>query len=548
MKAEDLRLRELVGFREGELSLHGRRLILHDIRAFGQFRRDVLEMVGPEQARRMLTRFGYFWGQEDAAAMNRIFRWANLIEWLKCGPRLQTLQGVHTSVLKSLKVDEEAGKFQMEVVWYDSAEAEEYPSEEGESDEPMCWIQVGYASGYASYCMGRSVFFIEKKCRGKGDKVCLAVGKDRASWGEELKPHLPYFMSDDIKGKVQKLTSELRKKSKELSKHRRLLGLPTRGEKPFSIEVRSKAYQRVIDLANRVARFDSSILITGETGVGKEVIGRYIARLSHRSDGPFLPVNCGALPETLLESELFGHKAGSFTGAIKDRIGLFEQASKGTIFLDEIGDITPAMQLKILRVLQEKEVLRVGESKPRKVDVRIISATNRDLVQLMAEGKFREDLYYRLRVIEIEIPPLRERQEDILPLARFFVKQMSQKLRISGLELDATCLDYILAYPWPGNVRELENAIERAAVLSKDGLILPENLPPNVVNLSLARPGAANPLSRTLDEVEMEHINNVLRSVGDNRTKAAAVLGISPATLWRKLKRGEEEDDLGVAP
>ena len=207
------------------------------------------------------------------------------------------------------------------------------------------------------------------------------------------------------------------------------------------VEVHSESFRRVLDLAGRAAPFDSSILITGETGVGKEVLARHIHKASARAAHQMLSVNCAALPESLLESELFGHKAGAFTGAIEDRAGLFEQARNGTLFLDEIGDISAAMQTKLLRVLQEHEIMRVGESRPRKIDVRVIAATNRDLDEAVRSGRFREDLLYRLRVIEIHVPPLRDRREDILPLARHFVEKFSRDLKLPGLRLDATCVD-----------------------------------------------------------------------------------------------------------
>ena len=317
-------------------------------------------------------------------------------------------------------------------------------------------------------------------------------------------------------------------------------------------EVRSASFRRVLELARRVATFESSVLITGESGVGKEVIARHIHRLSRRSEGPFLAVNCGALPETLLESELFGHKAGAFTGAVRDRVGLFEQAGGGTILLDEIGDVTANVQVKLLRVLQEKEVTRVGESVPRKVDVRILAATNRDLAAAIREGRFRDDLYYRLAVIEVRVPPLRERPEDILPLARLFITRLGRKLHLPQVHLGAACLDLLQAYPWPGNVRELENALVRAAVLSTDGLILPEYLPPTILRSAPPRKGpGGDSLRRTLAEVEREHIQAVLEATGGNRTRAARILAISPATLWRKCKsyeKGEEPPGPGPGP
>jgi two-component system, NtrC family, response regulator HydG len=534
MKAKDLRLEEIVDFSEGRFSLHGRRLVLHDLRAFAQFRKDLVKSVGPEHTRRCLTRFGYFMGEADAAAMKRIFHWDNLSELVRAGPRLHTIQGVAKAVVKEMVLDEAAGRLEMSLVWHDSAEAEGRVAEDGKADHPICWILMGYASGYASHCMGKPIYFIEQQCRAKGDRVCSATGKDEASWGRDLKPYLPYFTAGDIQAKIRTLTQELRRKTRELAAERQKLGA-LGGIKAPLVEVHSERFRRVLELASRIAPFDTSILITGETGTGKEVMARYIHRLSRRAPGPWVAINCAALPETLLESELFGHKAGAFTGALQDRLGLFEQAQAGTLFLDEIGDITPALQMKLLRALQEREIMRVGESKARKIDVRLIAATNRNLIQEVAEGRFREDLLYRLRVIEIEIPALRDRPEDILPLARYFVQKFSRQMKLPRLRLGAACIDLLQAYAWPGNIRELENAIERSAVLSRDDLILPEYLPPTVLYGS--RPAApAGGASRALAHVEADHIQTVLRQTGGNRSRAARTLGISPATLWRKLK------------
>ncbi|MCK4371610.1 MAG: sigma 54-interacting transcriptional regulator [candidate division Zixibacteria bacterium] len=304
----------------------------------------------------------------------------------------------------------------------------------------------------------------------------------------------------------------------------------------FLAAVPSQPFQHTLEMARKVAPFDTSILITGETGVGKEVIARYIHSASRRADYSMLSVNCGALPETLLESELFGHRAGSFTGAVRDRNGLFEQAARGTILLDEIGDISLSTQVKLLRVLQEREILRIGESIPRKVDTRIIAATNHNLEQAVTEGRFREDLLYRLRVIEIVVPPLRERPQDILPLTDYLVQKLSVRLSIPNLRLDDSCLKRFKAYHWPGNVRELENAIERAAVLSGTGEIKPEHLPPQLLDPGGPRQHVDSAPSRSLREIEMDYIKTVLKATGGHRGQAAKILGISPATLWRKLK------------
>jgi DNA-binding NtrC family response regulator/predicted hydrocarbon binding protein len=532
MRVEDLKLDELLEFRDGVIDFQGRRLVLHSTDAFAQFRKDLFEMVGAGQARRILTRFAYFWGQADAAAMRRVFKWDNVVDLVKAGPRLHALQGVARWVTKKLEMDQSTGHFEMEVAWHSSAEAEEHTAVFGHATHPACWTLAGYASGFMSFALGRDVYFVEQRCRAMGERVCTAVGKDRASWGADINPHLPYFHAADIKGKIQNLTEELRRVTRELRRStERLITL----ERPPLVEVRSKAFGAVLDLATRIAPFDSSVLITGESGVGKEVVARLVHARSQRGHGPFLGINCGALPETLLDSELFGHKAGAFTGATGDHAGLFEEAAGGTIFLDEIGEISHALQVKLLRVLQEREIRRVGESRTRKIDVRILAATNRDLAEAMRRGAFREDLYYRLRVIEIAIPPLRERKEDILPLARFFVERLRAKLKMPKLRLDATVIDPLSAYPWPGNVRELENAIEHAAVLSRSGAITPELLPSNIVLGSGAPAGPARG-ARSLGQVEKQHIRAVLAESGGNRTRAAAVLGISPTTLWRRLK------------
>jgi DNA-binding NtrC family response regulator/predicted hydrocarbon binding protein len=540
MRAEDLRLEELVTFSEGLVSLHGRRLILHAIHAMAQFRKDLIDTLGANQARRILTRFGYFWGQADAAAMKRVFRWEDTTEWLKAGPRLHSLQGAARAEVTSLEVGEPK-RLRMELTWRDGAEAEEHIFELGQSSDMACWIHTGYASGYASFCLGVPVYFVEQSCRARGDSVCTALGMDRESWGEEAEAIGQYFEAEDIQGKIRELTAELQKRTLELARQRKRLKRVERVVVPGLAEIRSKSFQEIIDLGLRVAHFDSSLLITGESGVGKEVVARFIHEKSHRSDGPFVAVNCSALPETLLEAELFGHRKGAFTDASRDRAGLFEEAKGGTLLLDEIGDIPPSIQVKLLRVLQERKIRRLGENTLRPVDVRVIAATHRRLEEEVRGERFREDLFYRLRVVEIEIPPLRERPEDIVPLARFFTERLADRLRLPRLSLDASCLEILQAYPWPGNVRELENALERAAVVSESGRIMPEHLPPGLREKGRQPMRMAASAGHTLAELEQEYILTVLEETEGNRTKAAEILGISPTTLWRKLKAWESQ-------
>ncbi|HET7583745.1 MAG TPA: sigma-54 dependent transcriptional regulator [Gemmatimonadaceae bacterium] len=307
-----------------------------------------------------------------------------------------------------------------------------------------------------------------------------------------------------------------------------------------SVVGRSKAWVSVLRLAETVAPTESTVLIQGESGTGKEVIARYIHDLSQRADAVFNSINCGALPESLLESELFGHVKGSFTGAVRDKVGLFVAAAKGTFFLDEIGETTPSTQVKLLRVLQQREVIPVGATEPVSVDTRLLAATNRDLEEEMTRGTFRSDLFYRLNVFALHLPPLRERRDDIPLLAEAFLQRSATARSEQPKRLSESALDALQSYSWPGNVRELENALERAVILSKGDVIEPSTLPERVTSRR-AEPlvsdrVAANP---TLDVVERAYINWVLQSEGGNKSRAAEVLGIDPSTLYRKLSRYE---------
>jgi two-component system response regulator HydG len=304
----------------------------------------------------------------------------------------------------------------------------------------------------------------------------------------------------------------------------------------------SPAFEACIKLAESVADSDSTILIGGESGTGKEVFARYIHDLSPRSNRRFLSLNCGALPEGLLESELFGHVKGSFTGAVRDKEGLFVAAAGGTFFLDEVGEMSPSTQVKLLRVLQQREVIPVGATEVTPVDVRLIGATNSDLERDIEEGRFRRDLFYRLNVIALELPLLRDRQEDIELLAEHFLAGQAEGDPRGAKKLSGKALAVLKEYHWPGNVRELENVIERAVVLSAGATIKPEALPPRLREapaepLVQDRP-AANP---ALDIVERAYIEHVLRAESGNKTRAAEVLGIDPSTLYRKIKRYDLE-------
>jgi two-component system response regulator HydG len=298
----------------------------------------------------------------------------------------------------------------------------------------------------------------------------------------------------------------------------------------------SPAWRDVLRLAETVAPTDSTVLITGESGTGKEVVARYIHDLSTRQEESFRSINCGALPESLLESELFGHVKGAFTGAVKDKEGLFTAARRGTFFLDEIGETTPSTQVKLLRVLQQREVIPVGATEAVPVETRLLAATNRDLEEEIRRGSFRADLFYRLNVIAVHLPPLRQRGDDILLLAEAFLARSARGGEPKQLAPGAR--DALLAYGWPGNVRELENALERAVILTSGGVIEAEALPARVTERR-AEPLLSDrpPATPTMEAIERAYIQWVLQAEAGNKSRAAEVLGIDPSTLYRKLAR-----------
>ena len=309
---------------------------------------------------------------------------------------------------------------------------------------------------------------------------------------------------------------------------------------------KSRRFMDVLRLAEQVAPTDSTVLIQGESGTGKEVLARFLHNLSNRAEGPFLSINCGALPENLLESELFGHVKGSFTGAVRDKQGLFAAARGGTFFLDEVGEMPPSLQIKLLRVLQEREVIPVGATETIPVDVRIVAATNRDLEEEVRRGHFRSDLFYRLNVIAVELPSLRDRRDDLVLLIDHFFQELATDGGNASKALSSDALDAVMVYDWPGNVRELQNALEHAVVLSKGNLIEPGALPERITRRRreplVAERSTPNP---SLDVIERAYIMWVLQAEGGNKTRAAEVLGIDPSTLYRKLSRYEEQPAQG---
>lgn len=330
---------------------------------------------------------------------------------------------------------------------------------------------------------------------------------------------------------------------KKALEHRALLGevrrLREEVKDKYSFEgivFASPQMHRVLEMVKKVAATDATVLIQGESGTGKELVARALHGNSPRRNGSFVAINCGALPEGLLESELFGHVKGSFTSADRNKRGLFEEAGGGTLFLDEISETMPSLQVKLLRALQEGEIRRVGDNHPIKISTRVVAATNKNLPKLIAEGKFREDLYYRLKVFPIEIPALRERVEDILPLSEHFLRKARKKLGSHAARFTPQAADALKNYSWPGNVRELEHAIERSLIMASGPTVDLGDLPPEILPGDVKASSSDKTSKDSLGDIEKKHILEALESCGGNQVKAAKVLGIARNTLWRKLK------------
>ena len=363
-------------------------------------------------------------------------------------------------------------------------------------------VLTAYASETSAVeAMAKGAFqYIEKKA--KNDEIVLVV-KNALSMRR-------------IQTENQVLKRQLRKSHSE----RRIIG-------------KSEEMEKVFKMVDKVAETESTILIYGESGTGKELIAREIHYRSHRNNGPFVSINCGALPKDLLESNLFGHCRGSFTGAFKDQQGLFTVSENGTFFLDEVGEMAPATQVKLLRALQEREIIPVGGTKPVKINVRLIAATNADLEKEVAEGRFRTDLFYRLNVIPLQLPPLRARRDDIPLLIEHFLQRLSPG---GEKQIDGEAVKVLMRYDWPGNVRELENVIERAVILNEGGALRLADLPEKVVR-GPARKGSLviDTPTLTLEELEKEYILKVLQYTNWQKKRASEMLGINPSTLYRKL-------------
>lgn len=546
MCIQDLELQDLLECQptRGLIRLHSERVVVLSAAAIGLLRKELIASIGLDLARRLLMRFGYADGYQDAVGLRDRSETKDPLEHLKAGPVLHTLEGIVHAHVRHIEYDSQTKRFSSEVEWRNSYEADQHIHLCGKSDTPVCWTLVGYASGYASACLGHEVFYREVQCVGQGAEYCSIVGKDAAAWGDDAAALRADFAGGDLGEEVDRLRVALRKQQQELARRERLVEKRereldllreriSRHATSKRFVVRSRAMQDVLEQAARVAPLDMTALIAGESGTGKEFVVRMIHEQSARSRGPLVSVNCAALTETLLESELFGHVRGAFTGAVREKPGLFETASQGTLFLDEVGEMSPALQAKLLRALQEGEIRRVGGERTIKVTPRVIAASNKNLRTAVASGSFREDLYFRLGAFVITVPPLRDRREAIPALVHEFASRAATRFKKDVPTVAPQAMSRLVKYAWPGNVRELEHAVERAVVLADAGVIESAHLPPEIA--TGREPVTIDEDTLDVRQHERALIQRALERYPDSRRRAAAALHISSVTLWRRM-------------
>jgi len=536
---------------EGKIWLGEQRMLLLQVSAMANFRREMVNTLGIERAKGFFLRMGYQSGLKDAELAWKLRPNASEYDMFLAGPQLHSLKGLVKARPTEVDIDKESGRFYVEVEWIDSFEVEICQTELGQMQDPVCWTLLGYACAYSSAFMGREIIFKEVSCRGCGGDKCRIIGKPAEEWND-VASFKQYFKSDPIIEELYELQSQLVSLRTNLDKQEgQYYGI---GQTP--------AYQSVRKMMDKAAQGKVSVLLLGETGVGKEVIARSVHLRSKRAAEPFVAVNCAAIPPDLIESELFGVEKGAFTGATQSRMGRFERADKGTIFLDEVIELSPRAQSSLLRVLQEGELERVGDNRTRKIDVRVIAATHEDLAEAVKAGRFRADLYYRLNVFPVAIPALRERREDIPLLAEHFLQRFHEEYGKRTLGLSDKALEACLHYSWPGNIRELENVIERGIILtdanesisvpalfprppeepqtdservSSDGvLIQPDNGQGSWISQLLGS-------GLSLDEIEESLMREAMQQANQNVSGAARLLGLSrPALAYRLKKIGIE--------
>ncbi len=551
----DTDLRRLIHFSagDGRIWLAGQRMLLLHSASLGALRRELMQSVGPEQTRRYFTRAGFAAGERDAALAKRVRAGSALYDMFVVGPQLHMLEGAVQVTPLRFEADPQTGDFHGEFRWMHSWEAEVHARDFGIQDGPVCWMLIGYASGYTSAFMGRTILFKEVECAGCGDAHCRIVGKPQEEW-DDADELASYFRPESMLRTLQDLQTQVESLRLEIAAEgdrTRLVG-------------QSEAFRKAYALLQTAAPTQVTVLLSGETGVGKERFARALHALSNRADKPFVAINCAAIPHELIESELFGAEKGAYTGAQATRPGRFERADGGTLFLDEIGELPLPAQAKLLRVIQEGEVERLGATQSRKVDVRLVAATNRHLEQAVKEGRFRADLFYRINVYPVAIPPLRERRDDIEALARAMLERFAALHGKPVPLLSDHAYDALRGHDWPGNVRELENLVERAVILARaDRVVDAQDLfpgmafPPGIgidVKGQLARHRAsALDCGALLDQLqhcgegivglERSLLHEAVNKTGGNLSAAARILGLSRAQLSYRLARGDDTED-----
>ena len=549
----DADLRRLVHFstHDGRIWLSGQRMLLVHAAALNAMRRELMATMGPEHTRRLLLRAGYASGERDALLARQVRPDASLFDAFAVGPQLHMLEGAVQVTPQMFELDEAAKHFQCRFRWDHSWEAEVHLRDFGPQNAPVCWMLLGYASGYTSAFFGQPVLYKEVQCAGCGEEHCLIEGRFAHEWPDgdtmarDYDPDSMLVRIDELHLQVQALRQQLH---------------PSTGPSPL-VGI-SRAFIDTMELLRKAAPTNVTVLLTGETGVGKERFARALHAMSTRADKAFVAVNCAALPADLIESELFGAEKGAFTGATSARAGRFERAHGGTLLLDELAELPLSAQAKLLRVLQEGEIERLGSAQTRKVDVRVVAATNVDLELAVAEGRFRRDLLYRLNVYPIRIPPLRERMEDLEPLALHLLAQYVAAHGKNVAGFTDRALSALRSHEWPGNVRELENLVERGVILAPQGglidvhMLFPQlHLQPNTtVNAAgtLERPATSDPaqtaalydtLARSglsLDGLEDALISEAVQRAGGNLAAAARTLGLTRPQLSYRLARQQE--------
>jgi two-component system, NtrC family, response regulator HydG len=538
MRAEDLRIKELVSLAPdtGFPLFLSHRIMLVSMAGLGRLTKDLVRSLGHEKMAVVFARFGYEVGMAAALTVSDLYDFDSPVEEFKAASALTSMAGHADLSIESVEFDPETRAMTFQAVCQDSFEVSIWRHNFGQSEEPVCGIIAGLLAGYASTITGTEVLVRETACQSQGYETCIFQGKPVDQWGLAPDEVRQYFAVDTISEELERMRSTIDQARHEMARQsaqiRMLKGQTARAGADQGVIFRSASMGQVLTLAERVAPTRSTVLIQGESGTGKEVLARFIHRHSKRPEDPFLAINCAALPPNLLESELFGHVKGAFTGADSDKRGLFVEAGQGTLFLDEVGELPLGLQAKLLRALQEKEVRPVGGVRDIAIEARILAATNRDLKEMVATGTFREDLFYRLAVFPLLVTPLRQRRQDILLLARHFLNRLNKQH--PGFSPEA--VRKMEAYAWPGNVRELENWVEYAHIMAGDDRILPDHLPLSKAEYE-RNPASGLTLDQpSLQTLERRYIRQVLSQTEGNKTETAKILGISISTLWRRLK------------